>query len=136
MWARWASWRFSHQPSASLGLVGPKVGRVGVCIGGVAEIFPVNFALMDEAIVFRTGEGTKLYVATRNHVLAFEVDDFDDEVRHGWSVLVTGPSDEITEPNELLAARELLAGTWVPTDRYHVLRIDPERISGRQIVSR
>ncbi len=113
-----------------------KVGRVGVCIGGVAEIFPVNFSLLNDAIVFRTGEGTKLYAATRNHVLAFEVDDFDDDVRLGWSVLVVGPSEEITDPKEVNAARKLLSGTWVPTERYHVLRIDPERISGRQISDR
>ena len=113
-----------------------EVGRVGVCIGGIPEIFPVNFSLLDEAIVFRTGEGTKLHAATRHHVLAFEVDDFDDEVRHGWSVLVIGPSDEITDPTEVSAARNLLSGTWVPAERYHVLRIDPERMTGRQISKR
>jgi nitroimidazol reductase NimA-like FMN-containing flavoprotein (pyridoxamine 5'-phosphate oxidase superfamily) len=113
-----------------------KVGRVGVCIGGTPEIFPVNFAILDGAIVFRTGEGTKLHAATRRNVLAFEVDDFDDEVQHGWSVLVTGPSDEITDPDDIHAARNLLSGTWVPADRYHVLTIVPERMTGRRITER
>jgi len=84
----------------------------------------------------RTGEGTKLHSAARHHVLAFEVDDFDDEVRHGWSVLVTGPSEEITDPDDIHAARNLLSGTWVPADRYHVLTIVPERMTGRRITER
>ena len=121
-------------PEECLALLGQaKVGRVGVNVLAIPEIFPVNFCLVDGAIVFRTGEGTKLYAATRGQIVAFEVDDFDNDVRFGWSVLVIGHSSEVTHPTEIHAARRLLSETWVPTERYHVVRIVPERMTGRRI---
>jgi len=113
-----------------------KVGRVGVSVRAIPEIFPVNFCIIEGAIVFRTGEGTKLHAATHDAMLALEVDDFDAHVRHGWSVLVIGRSSEVTEPSEINAARRLLSDTWVPTERYHVIRIVPERVTGRRISER
>jgi len=66
-------------------------------------------------------------------VVAFEVDDFDADVRHGWSVLVIGHSSEVTHPSEVNAARRYLSDTWVPTERYRVITIAPERVTGRRI---
>jgi nitroimidazol reductase NimA-like FMN-containing flavoprotein (pyridoxamine 5'-phosphate oxidase superfamily) len=109
------------------------IGRVAVSVGAIPEIFPVNFRLIDDAIVFRAGRGTRLHTATRDAVVAFEVDDFNLDLRHGWSVLVVGPSDEITQPDEVFMAKEQLDDGWVPADREHVLRIIPHRVSGRRI---
>jgi uncharacterized protein len=109
------------------------MGRVAVTVGAIPEIFPVNFCLIDDAIVFRTGPGTKLYAASRRAIVAFEVDEFDVDDRHGWSVLVVGPSEEVTQPDEITKARRQLADGWVPGDRDHVLRIAPHRVSGRRI---
>ena len=39
------------------------IGRVGVTIGALPAIFPVNYVTVDGDIVFRTGEGTKLRAA-------------------------------------------------------------------------
>jgi len=112
------------------------VGRVGVSVGAIPEIFPVVYCLVDGTIMFRTGEGTKLHAATRHTVLAFEVDQFDDEVLHGWSVLVVGRSDEVTDRKRINVARLLLPDSWVPADRYHVVSIAPDRVTGRRIVQR
>jgi nitroimidazol reductase NimA-like FMN-containing flavoprotein (pyridoxamine 5'-phosphate oxidase superfamily) len=111
------------------------IGRVAVSVGAIPEIFPVNFCLIDDAIVFRAARGTKLLTASRETVVAFEVDDFDVDNRQGWSVLVVGPSDEVTEPEEIATARERLADGWVPGDPDHVLRITPHRVSGRRIAT-
>jgi len=113
-----------------------KVGRVGVTVGALPEIFPVVYCLFDGAIAFRTGEGTKLHAAIRRAVLAFEVDDFDAEVQHGWSVLVVGHAGEVTDPMQVNAARRLLSNTWVPGDRYHVVSIALDRVTGRRITER
>jgi uncharacterized protein len=109
------------------------IGRVAVTVGAMPEILPVHFALIDDAIVFRAGRDTRLHTASRGTVLAFEVDGFDMDARHGWSVLVVGPSDEVTEPGEVVAARQLLADDWVPADEDHVLCITPHRVTGRRI---
>ncbi len=109
------------------------IGRVALSVGAIPEIFPVHFCVSDNAILFRAGQGTNLYTASRKAVVAFEVDDFDIEARRGWSVMVVGPSDEVGKAEEIATAMELLDDGWVPEDRDHVLRITPHRISGRRI---
>jgi nitroimidazol reductase NimA-like FMN-containing flavoprotein (pyridoxamine 5'-phosphate oxidase superfamily) len=113
-----------------------KVGRVGVSTGASPEIFPVVYKLLEGAIVFRTAEGTKLHAAARNTVLAFEVDDFDSRVSEGWSVLVVGRSDEVTDRTRINVDRVLLPDSWVTADRYHVVSIALDRVTGRRITER
>ena len=36
------------------------LGRIGLSVGGEPDIFPLNFVVDGERVVFRTGEGTKL----------------------------------------------------------------------------
>ena len=113
-----------------------KVGRVGVSTGASPEVFPVVYRLLDGAIVFRTGEGTKLHAATRQTILAFEVDDFNAEVSQGWSVLVVGLAGEITDRTKINVARVLLPDSWVAADRYHLVSIALDRVTGRRITER
>lgn len=53
------------------------VGRVAVTVAALPAIFPVNYAVLDGRIVFRTGEGTKLQAAVERAVVAFQVDHID-----------------------------------------------------------
>ena len=107
------------------------VGRVAVSVAATPEILPVNFALVDGAIVFRTGVGTKLHAATRNAVLAFEIDGSDGS--SGWSVLVVGQSSEVTERGEIATALGAIPNGWVPGEHEHVIKITASRVSGRRI---
>jgi nitroimidazol reductase NimA-like FMN-containing flavoprotein (pyridoxamine 5'-phosphate oxidase superfamily) len=66
------------------------IGRVGLTTGGLPCILPVCYVFHDDRIRFRTARGTKLRAAESGDVLAFEVDHFDGETAHGWSVLVLG----------------------------------------------
>src|SRR4051794_27438539 len=81
------------------------VGRIAVTIGALPAIFPVNYTMLDDDIVFRTGTGAKLAAAVRNTVVAFQIDEFDAIDHSGWRVLVTGRSEEIMRPDELERAR-------------------------------
>jgi nitroimidazol reductase NimA-like FMN-containing flavoprotein (pyridoxamine 5'-phosphate oxidase superfamily) len=107
------------------------VGRVGVSVGAVPEILPVNFAMIDGTIIFRTGQGSKLHAATRDAVLAFEVDDSD--ASSGWSVLVVGRSAEVTDDLEVASTLAVIPDGWVPGEHEHVVRITPSRVTGRRI---
>src|SRR5579864_5006638 len=49
------------------------VGRVAVIVGHYPLVFPVNYAVDDKAILYRTGTGTKLQSIHRSNV-TFEVD--------------------------------------------------------------
>ncbi len=78
-------------------LASATIGRVGISIGALPVVLPVNFRLVDDRIVFCTGIGTKLDAATANSVVAFEVDDFEPVSHTGWSVVVTGIAHEVVD---------------------------------------
>src|SRR3974390_2270271 len=114
-------------------LEGAVVGRVGVTVSAIPEILPVNYVMVDGDVVFRTGAGTKLYGATRNAPIAFEVDESDPVSLSGWSVLVVGFSEEVTDPEDAARALAILPDGWVLGEHEHVVRLSPNRISGRRI---
>jgi nitroimidazol reductase NimA-like FMN-containing flavoprotein (pyridoxamine 5'-phosphate oxidase superfamily) len=108
------------------------IGRVGVTIAALPAIFPVNYALLGDDVVFLTGAGTKLRSAVERSVVAFQVDEILD--RAGWSVLAVGLASEITEPAELATAGTLGLMPFAGGDRSHFVRIRPEFLSGRRII--
>ncbi|HET7489931.1 MAG TPA: pyridoxamine 5'-phosphate oxidase family protein [Acidimicrobiales bacterium] len=105
------------------------VGRFAVATPGAAPlVVPVNYLLDGDAVVFRSGPGSKLR-GLRGLPVSFEVDRID-EVRHtGWSVLLRGRAYEATR----WEVEHLHLETWVPGDKGHWVRIVPEGISGRRI---
>lgn len=109
------------------------VGRVGITIAALPAIFPVNFAMLDGDIVFRSSPGSKLTAAAQRAVVAFEVDDADNMFHSGWSVLVVGPAYEITDPRERAEAEALPLTPWAPGAKGHYIRIRSELVSGRRI---
>lgn len=109
------------------------IGRVAVTIAALPAIFPVNFTLMDDDIVFRSSPGSKLTAAAQRAVVAFEVDDVDNMYHSGWSVLVVGPASEITDRAELERAERLPLTPWAPGSKGHYIRIRSELVSGRRI---
>lgn len=106
-----------------------------VNVDGIPAAFPVNFAVLDEDIVFRTGPGTKLFAALEGAVVGFEVDRIDPVFESGWSVLIHGPSAVMTGDDELLRARRLHLRTWAPGERPHFVRIRSESVTGRRFLS-
>jgi uncharacterized protein len=117
-------------------LAGAEVGRVGITLGSLPAIFPVNYRLIDGAIIFRTAPGSKMSAATEGAVVAFEVDDYQLADRSGWSVLVVGLA-EVVDDDELavkLAAVHL--EPLVDGPRTAIVRITPTFLSGRRLVHR
>jgi len=112
------------------------VGRVGVTIDALPVVLPVNFVMRDGTIVLRTVPGTKLDAATAGMVVAFETDNYGTSAEPwGWSVLVRGIAQAITDPAELDRARSLPLESWAfdgSADRY--VTIAPTMISGRRVV--
>ena len=110
-------------------LAGARIGRVGLSVGALPTVLPVNFAVVDDAIVLRTAPGSKLDAALANAVVAFEVDSFDPLYHTGWSVLVQGVAYEAT-PREV---EHLRIEPWAPGEKSHWVRIVPASITGRRI---
>ncbi len=115
-------------------LSGASIGRVAVSMNALPAIFPVNFAVLGEDVVFRTGTGMKLSAALTNSIVAFEVDDFDHERHSGWSVMVVGKASEIMTGSDLEAAEQLDLRPWaVGVSETRFIRIDTQIISGRRM---
>lgn len=109
------------------------LGRVGLSIGALPTVLPVNFRLVDGHIVFRTGAGSKLDAATRGAVVAFEVDDFDPVGHAGWSVVVTGIAEEATGPGWTDHIVASAIPRWAPAGASRLVVVSTEIISGRRV---
>lgn len=115
-------------------LAADEVGRLAVLDGGRPLIVPVNYVLDGEDIVFRTAPGTKLDQGPRSPA-CFEIDGFDRASHAGWSVVVSGRLEEVTEHQhaELARLRGLGVTPWIPEGRDHWMRIVPGHVSGRRV---
>jgi nitroimidazol reductase NimA-like FMN-containing flavoprotein (pyridoxamine 5'-phosphate oxidase superfamily) len=115
-------------------LAGAQVGRIALVIEDQPAIFPVNYILDGEEVLYRTGEESELSKAGLTHV-AFEVDHIDPSTHQGWSVLVQGRADDlagaIDGTSQRLRRRTL--HTWAPGTRDRIFVIRPSRITGRRL---
>lgn len=112
------------------------LGRVAVRLGEAPTILPVVFAVLGDDVVFRTDPGTKMSAAIMHTIVAFEVDDADPVSRSGWSVLVVGPVEEVTDAAALAQVEALGLEPWVDGGRDRVLRIRSRTVTGRRIAAR
>ena len=109
-----------------------QLGRVGLSMGALPVILPVNYVLFDQSVLFRTVAGTKLAAATLGSVVAFEVDSYRDDGRAGWSVLVVGRASELTDPAELSRAQALGLRPWAtPEAAQHFVVVEMSHMTGR-----
>lgn len=115
-------------------LTGAVVGRLGVVVAGVPEIFPVNHAYEPETggVVFPTNPRTKLHAALSWPQVAFEVDGCDADGA-GWSVLVVGPAEQVHDQQVVERARTRRHAVWAVSAQTVWLRITPSKITGRRI---
>jgi len=110
------------------------LGRIGITSRALPVILPVNYRVDDRWILFRTSPGTKLDAATRNAVVAFEVDQVDPVYHSGWSVLVTGVATDATSGAADDADDEMSATPrWAPGHRERLVAISIDEISGRRL---
>jgi len=108
------------------------VGRLAVDIAGQPDIFPINYVVDQETIVFRSGAGTKLAGAVLNRHVAFEIDGYEPDERVAWSVVVKGTAREIESMSERYRAEDLPLYPWVVSDKPDFVRIDPLLVTGRR----
>ena len=118
-------------------LAGDVVGRLAVVTGtAAAAIFPVNYVLDGDTIVFRTDPGSKFDAAGRAGA-SFEIDSIDRARRTGWSVVASGRLEEVTQYDSTTLARlrQLPVDPWADGDKAHYMRLIPDRITGRRVGS-
>jgi uncharacterized protein len=109
------------------------IGRVVLSIDALPAALPVNYWLIDDAIVFRTAPGGKLTAALNHTVVGFEVDEINPASRTGWSVLVVGMSHVVDDPAEIAHLDAASGRSWAPLRGPRYVKISIERISGRRL---
>ncbi|MCV7279961.1 pyridoxamine 5'-phosphate oxidase family protein [Mycolicibacterium flavescens] len=111
-------------------LAGVALGRLVTSVDGHPEIFPVNFAVQNRTVLFRTAEGTKLVSAMINNDVLFEADDHN--VAEGWSVIVKGRAGTLRTDDEIAEAERAQLLPWTGTVKQHYVRIKPVSVTGRR----
>lgn len=106
-----------------------ELGRLVTQAHGVLDIFPVNYVVDDESIVFRTAGGSKLFELTVNDEVLFEADDHTGT--DAWSVVVRGHARRLDTAAEVERADALPLSPWIPTLKYDYVRVAPASLSGR-----
>jgi hypothetical protein len=109
------------------------VGRIAVWADG-PHIMPMNYSVVDEAIIMRTAPDSVLGRQARGAAVAFEVDHFDYAYHRGCSVVARGQTEIVEDP----AAVAHIHAVWEPRpwahgDRSLLLRLRWTELSGRQL---
>jgi transcriptional regulator with XRE-family HTH domain len=108
-----------------------EVGRLAGGVDHVPWVLPVNYVPDGRDIVFTTRPGSPL--ADIRGSVAFEVDDVDRYARLGWSVLVIGVAEAVTDPVEIAGLTEAGGGAWLAGRGELWFRIRPGRVTGRRL---
>lgn len=111
------------------------VGRLAFVEAGEPVILPINYAMAGTSVVFRTALGGKLDAASLGRPAAFEIDGLDETYKRGWSVLVKGILQEVTEDEDLAEVGRLTLQPWARrVEKPFYVRLLPTGISGRRVV--
>jgi uncharacterized protein len=115
-------------------LAGKRVGKLALATEAGLRIYPVNYTLVGDDIVFRTLP----YGQIANHAVdaevAFSVDDLDDDLRSGWHVLAVGTCRRVESAGEVKAIRaEADPEPWAVGQRILYFRIEWRDLTGRRI---
>jgi uncharacterized protein len=113
-------------------LAGLEVGRVAWAEGDRVMVFPLNFVLEDGWILAQTPSDTIFEAAAQHAVLTFQGDEIEPGVHTGWTVLISGPAEEVVKPAEVARVRELVK-PWRIGAHFRVLRIRVDQIAGRRL---
>ncbi len=108
------------------------VGRLAVTLHDEPEIFPINFVVDRDTVVFRSAQGTKLVGAVEGRTVAFEADGYNAEAGEAWSVIIKGRATEIERNHELFEVMHLPLFPWHAGRKHHFVRIEPLGVSGRR----
>ena len=109
-----------------------EVGRLAVIVEDHPEIFPVNYAVDQGTVIFRSAEGTKVASALGDAPIAFEADGYDSETGLVWSVVVKGQATTFQTIEETVESFKVDVHPWQAGEKERFIRIRPDEITGRR----
>ena len=115
------------------------VGRIGYTGRFGPIVVPVNYALHEGTIVFRTGQNSPMGEDLRTGIehaeskVAFEIDEISPATREGWSILVQGGAHPVDSETERASVMQSGVEPWAGGEKELFVRVIPTRITGRRI---
>jgi transcriptional regulator with XRE-family HTH domain len=91
---------------------------------------PVNYRMLGDDVVFRTGRTAG---AAQLPQVSFDVDHIDDALGEGWSVLASGDAHLVTSRTELEQVTALGISPWAGGERDTYVRLTARETTGRRI---
>lgn len=107
-------------------------GRLAVSVAGKPDIFPVNYVVYEDAVVFRTAEGSKLASVAINSAVAFEIDGYDPANNLAWSVVLHGHAVLIDHGSLEEELEHLPLFPWNITPKRRLVEIKSHGVHGRR----
>ena len=116
-----ASWSMLHDQ---------EFGRLAFHLADEVHLVPINYAVDDRRrLVFRTAEGSKLLGLTMNADVAFEIDEYTEDLAR--SVVVRGRAREL-QGSEADETEQLPLRPWVEGAKFNVIAVEVDEITGRR----
>ncbi|MDN4175386.1 pyridoxamine 5'-phosphate oxidase family protein [Nocardioides sp. SOB77] len=111
------------------------VGRIAFWAEDGPRIHPVNYSVLDDAVLVRTLPTSALARVAQESPgapVAFEVDGLDHADQRGWSVQARGPVERLTDPEAVVELERVRPPrTWAPGERTVVVRLCWTELTGR-----
>jgi len=114
-------------------LANHRVGRVAYCDDLGPVVLPVNYVLDQGTVLIQISPHSTLARNLRLAPASFQIDDFDDYNRTGWSVLVRGNASHV-DSADLPTNDSDRPHAWAEGQRTFHVRITPHDISGRRLL--
>jgi nitroimidazol reductase NimA-like FMN-containing flavoprotein (pyridoxamine 5'-phosphate oxidase superfamily) len=108
-------------------------GRLVVTTPEGPEIFPVNYAVQDDAIVVRVSSRGPIARHGDDAEAVFEIDMVDHEYWSGWSVVARGRGTISADLLHDTAPGDRRVRSWVDEDRDCELRLVWHQLTGRRL---
>jgi hypothetical protein len=114
-------------------MAGEVFGRLAIATPQGPRIVPLNYAVFEDAIVFRTSPYSEVARYAVGKDAAFEVDEIDRAEETGWSVVAVGRVEEL-DPAELWDLPDGAAPQpWAGGSRNLYLRLAWRELTGRRL---
>ena len=111
-----------------------QVGRLALNTPAGLRIYPVNYSMQGDDIVFRTVPYGEVANNAADSQVAFSVDDLDVDMRSGWHVLAVGTCRRVEDPGEVRMIRdESDPQPWAAGQRNLYFRLAWDDLTGRRV---
>jgi len=111
-----------------------QVGRLGYNTDDGPRIIPVNYVVTEDAVVFRTVPDGEVARHALDRSCAFQIDDLDEFFQSGWSVLVVGVAQLLSEADFQRLRYGAIPEPWADGPRIVFVKVPIMQLSGRQLL--